>query len=246
MTSPSAEDGPLTGIRVIDLTQNVLGPLATTMLGDLGAEVIKIESPQGDPVRELGAFRAPQMGSYFLAINRNKKSVVLDLKSAAGREALLALAAGADVLVHNLRLGAMARLGLDYAALAARNPRIIYAGASGYRKGGPLEERAAYDDVIQGESGFAAMNRSPDGSPRYVPFAITDKIVGVALAGAVGMALFHRERTGRGQEINVSDARIHDRLQHGRACLGRDVRRARKGLRLSADGDPASPALCDQ
>jgi len=200
--------GPLAGLRVIDLTAAVLGPVATQILGDLGAEVIKIEPPEGEMMRGIGPARNPGMAAYFLNVNRNKKSVVLDLKRPAAREALLRLAATADVLVHNMRPGAAERLGIDYAAVAARSPRIVYAAASGYRKDGPERDRAAFDDVIQGESGLAAINggastRSGGGEPRYVPMVVCDKLSGHVLASSVGMALFHRERTGRGQEVHV-------------------------------------------
>jgi crotonobetainyl-CoA:carnitine CoA-transferase CaiB-like acyl-CoA transferase len=195
--------GPLAGIRVIDLTSAVLGPVATQILGDMRAEVIKVEPPQGDPIRPLGPSRHPGMGAYFLNINRNKKSVVLDLKRPAAREALLRLAETADVFVHNMRLAAVERLGLHYAAVAARNPRIVYAAATGFRKDGVHRDRPSFDDVIQGESGLAALNGRPGGEPRYVPMAVCDKICGYVLASAIAMALFHRERTGAGQEVHV-------------------------------------------
>src|SRR5262252_10585891 len=137
--------GPLAGIRVTDLTSAVLGPVATQILGDMGAEVIKIEPPQGDPVRPLGPSRHPGMGAYFLNINRNKKSVVLDLKRPAAREALLRLAETADVFVHNMRLAAAERLGLDYPAVAACNPRIAYAAATGFRRDGTYRDRPSFD-----------------------------------------------------------------------------------------------------
>src|ERR671939_2034110 len=164
--------GPLAGIRVIDLTAAVLGPVATQILGDLGAEVIKIEPPEGEMMRGIGPARNPGMAAYYLNVNRNKKSVVLDLKRPAALEALLRLAETADVLVHNMRPGAAARLGIDYAAVAARNPKIVYAAASGYRKDGPDRDRAAFDDVIQGESGLASINGGADGPPRYVPMGV--------------------------------------------------------------------------
>jgi crotonobetainyl-CoA:carnitine CoA-transferase CaiB-like acyl-CoA transferase len=213
--------GPLAGIRVIDLTVAVLGPVATQILGDLGAEVIKVEEPGGEMMRSIGPARHPGMAAYFLNINRNKKSVVLDLKRPAAREALLRLAATADVLVHNMRPGAAQRLGIDYPAIAAANPRIVYAWASGYRPDGASRDRAAFDDVIQGESGFAALNADADGSPRYAPMVIGDKICGYVLAGMVGMALFARERTGRGQEVHVpmldtmAAFNLVDHLWHG-------------------------------
>src|SRR6516164_4644243 len=192
--------GTLAGIRVVDLTSAVLGPVATQILGDMGADVIKIEPPEGDPIRPLGPSRHPGMGAYFLNINRNKRSVALDLKQPAAREALLKLVETADVFVHNMRLGAAERLGLDYSAVAGRNPRIVYAAATGFHKDGVYRDRPSFDDVIQGESGLAALNGGPGGEPRYVPMAVSDKICGYVLASAIGMALFHRARTGKGQE----------------------------------------------
>jgi crotonobetainyl-CoA:carnitine CoA-transferase CaiB-like acyl-CoA transferase len=195
--------GPLAGVRVVDLTSAVLGPVATQILGDMGADVIKVEPPQGDPIRPLGPARHPRMGAYFLHINRNKRSVALDLKRTAAREALLRLVETADVFVHNMRLGAAERLGLGYKMIAARSPRIVYAAATGFRKDGAHRDRPSFDDVIQGESGLAALNGGVGGEPRYVPMAVCDKICGYVLASAIGMALFHRERTGKGQEIHV-------------------------------------------
>ena len=213
--------GPLEGIRVIDLTTAVLGPVATQLLGDLGADVIKVETPDGEFMRQLGPARHPGMAAYFLNINRNKRSIALDLKRPAALAALLDLAATADVFVHNMRLSAMQRLGLGYAAIAARNPRIIYAAATGFNKDGPQRDRPAYDDVIQGEGGFAALNASIAGEPRFVPMAICDKLVGQMLASAIGMALFSRERTGIGQEVyvpmleSVVAFNLVDHLWHG-------------------------------
>jgi crotonobetainyl-CoA:carnitine CoA-transferase CaiB-like acyl-CoA transferase len=195
--------GPLAGIRVVDLTSAVLGPVATQLLGDMGADVIKVEPPEGDPVRPLGPSRHPGMGAYFLNINRNKRSLALDLKRPAAREALLKLVETADVFVHNMRLGAVERLGLDYRAVAGRNPHIVYAAATGFHKDGVYRDRPSFDDVIQGESGLAALNGGVGGEPRYVPMAVCDKICGYVLASAVSMALFHRERSGKGQEVHV-------------------------------------------
>ena len=197
------QGGPLTGIRVIDLTTVVLGPFATQMLGDMGADVIKVESPDGDNCRWIGPSRTKGMGSYFAMLNRNKRSVVLDLKRPAAKDALLRLVDGADVFVHNMRLGAADRLGLGYAALSARNQRLVYACASGFRKGSSKQEHPAFDDLIQGMSGLAALNAGPDGAPRYVPSVVVDKLTGQTLASMIGMALFHRERTGQGQEVHV-------------------------------------------
>lgn len=199
-----AGGGPLAGVRVIDLTSAVLGPVATQILGDMGAEVVKVEPPQGDTMRQIGPTRGSDMAVMFLNINRNKRSVVLDLKRAQARRALLRLINGADVLVHNMRVGAAERLGLSYAALASRNPRLIHASATGFRKDGRHRDRPAFDDVIQGMSGLAALNAMRDGGePRYVPSAVVDKFCGHVLASAVAMALYRRERTGLGQEVHV-------------------------------------------
>lgn len=213
--------GPLAGIRVIDVTIAVLGPVATQILGDMGAEVIKVETPDGDPTRYLGPARHPGMAAYFLTVNRNKKSLVLDLTRPAAQAAMLRLAATADVFVHNLRPGAATRLGIDYPAIRAANPRIVYAWASGYRPDSAYRDRAAFDDVIQGESGIAALNKGADGEPRYVPMVVCDKLCGHVLAGSVGMALFERERSGKGQEVHVpmmetmSAFTLVDHLWHG-------------------------------
>lgn len=195
--------GPLAGIRVIDITTVVLGPFCSQTLGDMGADVIKIETPQGDSTRQLGPSRTPGMGAYFANLNRNKRSLALDLKKPAAREAILRLAETADVFVHNMRIGAASRLGLDYQTLSARNPKLIYACASGFRKGSSMQEFPAYDDLIQGVSGVASLNAGPDGAPRYFPTVMVDKLTGATLASMIGMALFHRERTGQGQEIHL-------------------------------------------
>ena len=195
--------GPLAGIRVIDITTIVLGPIATQILGDMGADVIKVEPPDGDSTRYIGPSRTHAMGSYFASLNRNKRSLALDLKKAAPRAALLGILETADVLVHNMRPAAAQRLGLDYQSLALRNPRLIYASASGFRKDSSMQEFPAYDDLIQGLAGIAALNAGPDGAPRYFPSVLADKLTGTMLAAMVGMALFHRERTGQGQEIHV-------------------------------------------
>jgi crotonobetainyl-CoA:carnitine CoA-transferase CaiB-like acyl-CoA transferase len=143
------------------------------------------------------------MGSYFANLNRNKRSVALDLKRPAARNALLRLVETADVFVHNMRIGAAQRLGLDYETLSAHNPRLIYASASGFRRGSSMQDFPAYDDLIQGVSGIASLNAGPDGAPRYFPSVLVDKLTGVTLASMIGMALFHRERTGEGQEIHL-------------------------------------------
>ena len=195
--------GPLAGIRVIDVTSVVLGPYATQMLGDLGADVIKVESPRGDDTRWIGPSRTPGMGSYFANLNRNKRSIVLDLKHPPANAALLRLIDAADVFVHNMRAGAAQRLGLDYPSLAGRNKRLVYASASGFRPGSTRAEAPAFDDLIQGMSGLASLNAGPDGAPRYAPTVLVDKLTGHMLASMIGMALLHRERTGQGQQVHV-------------------------------------------
>ena len=195
--------GALDGIRVIDATNFVFGPVATQMLGDMGADVVKVEPPEGDPTRRIGAMRSPLMGSLFLNLNRNKRSVVLDLKEPTDLRALRDLIAGADVFVHNMRHGAISRLGLGFDALRAGHPGLVYAAAQGFGEGGRYFDRPAYDDVIQGLGGIAGLNERMTGSPGYVPMLMTDKLCGVYLAFAVATALVHRERTGRGQEVRV-------------------------------------------
>jgi crotonobetainyl-CoA:carnitine CoA-transferase CaiB-like acyl-CoA transferase len=200
MTTPT---GPLAGVRVIDVTTVVLGPFCSQTLGDMGADIIKVEPPAGDDTRMIGPSRTPAMGSYFANLNRNKRSLAIDLKKPAAREALLRLVETADVFVHNMRPGAAQRLGLGYETLSGRNPRLVYASASGFRKGSSMQEFPAYDDLIQGVSGLAALNAGPDGAPRYFPSVVVDKLTGAQLASMIGMALFHRERTGQGQEIHL-------------------------------------------
>jgi len=195
--------GPLAGIRVIDLTTVVLGPFASQVLGDMGADVIKIETQEGDYTRYIGPSRTEGMAAYFATLNRNKRSLALDLKKPAAIAALRALIDTADVFVHNMRLGAAKRLGLDYENLSKRNPKLIYAAASGFREGSSMQEFPAYDDLIQGMSGTASLNAGPDGAPRYFPTVMVDKLTGSTLASMIGMALFHRERTGQGQAVHV-------------------------------------------
>ena len=196
--------GPLSGVKIVDITTVVMGPYATQMLGDLGAEIIKIEAPGGDNTRHVGPMRHPGMGHMFLHLNRNKKSVVLDLKQAAGRDALLRLAAQADVLIYNVRPQAMARLKLSYDDIAAVNPRIIYVGAYGFSQDGPYAAKPAYDDRIQGMVGLPWLMAQSGGSePRFIPSTLADRIVGLHAVYAVTAALYHRERTGQGQSVAV-------------------------------------------
>lgn len=195
---------PLEGVKVVEMTSVVLGPYACQMLGDLGAEVIKIEPPTGDSNRNLGPSRNhADMASLFINCNRNKRSIVLDLKSGNGRAAALEIMKAADVVVHNFRPAAMERLGLDYAAVRAVNPQVIYCATYGYSKEGPYGNKGALDDSIQAASGIAALNEMVLGEPRYLPTIIADKTTGLFVVQAVLAALFHKQRTGEGQEIEV-------------------------------------------
>jgi len=195
--------GPLAGVRIVELTSVVLGPWACQILGDLGAEIVKVESPQGDSNRQLGPARNPGMAALYLTCNRNKRSLVLDLKQPAGRQALLRLAAEADVMVHNFRPQAMSRLRLAYDDVIAVNPEIIYCATYGYSAAGPYGDKAAYDDSIQAAAGVAALQQMVEGEPRYLPTVVSDKTTALAVVYAVMAALFHRERTGVGQSIEV-------------------------------------------
>jgi len=196
-------DGPLAGIRVLDLTAVVLGPMTAQYLGDMGADVIKIEPPEGDITRSIGARRSPGMGALFLANNRNKRSVVLDLKRRDGQAALRTMALTSDVLLHSVRAASAARLGLSYESLAAENPRLVYCHVKGFSDVGAYAGRPAYDDIVQALSGLAMLQTIAAGEPRYVPSIIADKITAVHAAYAIMLALFSRERTGRGQSVGV-------------------------------------------
>ena len=196
--------GPLEGIKVIDMTTVLMGPYATQMLGDYGADVVKIESLEGDVTRLIGPTRHPGMGPVFLNTNRSKRSICLDLKKPAGRDAVLRLIASADVLVYNVRPQAMARLQLGYDVVSKINPRLIYAGVFGFGQDGPYAAKPAYDDLIQGATALPAlMAQTSDGVPRYVPNALVDRIVGLTAVGAICASLVHRDRTGRGQRVDI-------------------------------------------
>ena len=196
--------GPLEGVRIVDLTSVILGPYATQILGDLGADVIKVEPFDGDNMRHGAPMKSPGMGHIFLHLNRNKRSVVLDLKQPAGREALLRLAARADVLVYNVRPQAMARLKLTSDDVRAVNARIIYVGAYGFSQDGPYASKPAYDDLIQGMVALPTlMQRAGSDRPRFVPSTVADRITGLNTVNAITTGLFHRERSGEGQAIEV-------------------------------------------
>jgi crotonobetainyl-CoA:carnitine CoA-transferase CaiB-like acyl-CoA transferase len=196
--------GPLEGIRVVDLTSVVVGPLATQILADHGADVIKVEAPSGDLGRTIGGLGVtPGMGPKFLHLNRNKRSIVLDLKNPAGHRALLRLIERADVLVWNIRPAAMARMKLSYEDVRKANPRIIYTGMFGFGQAGRYRDKAAYDSIIQGSAGVAALYHRAAGEPRYLPMVMADKTVGLIAVQMILMALFARERTGEGQSIEI-------------------------------------------
>ena len=203
---PEGEDsgnGPLKGVRVLDLTTVLMGPSATQILGDLGADVVKIEGLGGDTMRLIGPWRHEGMGALFLQANRNKRSVVIDLKTAQGKEAISRLAKQADVLVSNVRPQGLARLGLDYGSVSAANHRIIYCVAVGYGSNGPQSGKPVYDDLMQAALGIAGLFRKVDGAPRYAPINICDRVVGLYLANAITSALYYRAMTGQGQAIEV-------------------------------------------
>ena len=203
MSNPN--NGPLDGVRVLDLTRVLAGPYCTMFLGDLGAEVVKVEQPGvGDDTRGWGPPFAGSESIYFLCVNRNKKSITLDLKSAAGIELLRRLAASADVLIENFRPGTMERLGLGEKDLRAANPRLIYASLSGFGADGPMSDVPGYDLIIQAWGGLMSITGMPDGEPTKVGVAIIDLVAGLMLGKSIAAALFAREKLGVGQKIDTS------------------------------------------
>lgn len=195
--------GPLQGVRILDLTSNFMGPYASLLLADMGADVCKVESPEGDTTRKVGPSRNPGMAVIFLHLNRNKRSLVLDLKTPGGLEALRRMLQSADVLLHSLRPKTMAKLGLAYEDVRQLNPRLIYCGAFGFGQNGPYADRPAYDDLIQAAVGMPVVQSRKAGPPTYVAMAVADRVVGMAASNAVAMALYRRERTGEGQAVEV-------------------------------------------
>ena len=195
--------GPLQGVRVVDLTTVMLGPFCTQILGEMGAEIIKIETPEGDVNRWTGESRSPGMSTGQLIKGRNKRSIILDLKVKKVRKVFEKLIQTADVFVHNIRPKAAKRLAIDYETIAELNPSIIYASATGFGETGPFADKPAYDDLIQGASGIASLFGKVTGTPRYVPSVMADKTTGLFLSNYISMALFHRERTGEGQKLHV-------------------------------------------
>ena len=249
-TGPTTKDhGPLAGIRIVDLTSVIFGPYATQNLGDMGADVVKIEAPEGDIARWLVPMKSPGMAGIFMNTNRNKRSVVLDLKQPAGRAALLKIVAGADVFVHNLRPQAIAKLKLTYADMTAVKPDLIYCNAWGFGRRGPYAERPAYDDVIQAMSGSAELSRLQTGNaPALAPTIMADKTSGMFLTNAILLGLVHRLRTGTGAGDRSADVREHGVLHHGRAPGGRGLPAAGEdqqrhhGLRSRAGAQPQAVA----
>lgn len=196
-------DKPLSDLRVLDFTRVLAGPYATALMADLGADVIKIEGPEGDEYRHIGPFHHGE-SALFQSVNRGKRSIVLDLKNAADRDTALALADRADVLIENFRPGVMERLGLGAADLCVRNPRLIYASVSGFGQTGPMASRPAYDIIVQAMSGMMELTGSPDGPPTMVGEAIADVAAGLFAGWGIMAALHERQRTGRGRVIDVA------------------------------------------
>jgi crotonobetainyl-CoA:carnitine CoA-transferase CaiB-like acyl-CoA transferase len=193
----------LHGVRVLDFATMIVGPLAAQSLGDMGAEVIKVEPPEGDLLRNIGPKRSAKMGSFFLASARNKRSMVLDLKVNAAQEVLERLIKGADILIHSVRTQAAERVGLGYERLQAINPRLVVCHGKGYLDEGLYAGQPAYDDVIQAASGVAMLQSFVAGEPRYVPTVMADKITALQVAFAALAALSHRDRTGEGQYVEI-------------------------------------------
>lgn len=203
-TATQARGGPLAGVRILDLTSVVMGPFATQILAALGAEVIKVESPDGDNMRHVGPMKHPGMGHIFLHANRGKRSLVLDLKQPEARKAALQLAERCDVLISNVRPQAMARLGLDYDAVRAVNPRIVHVSCCGFGQDGPYAAKPAYDDLIQGASGLPwLMSEYGADKPCYAPLTLADRVTGLHTVYAVTTALYEREKSGTGQAVVV-------------------------------------------
>jgi crotonobetainyl-CoA:carnitine CoA-transferase CaiB-like acyl-CoA transferase len=195
--------GPLAGVRVVDLTSMVMGPYGTQIMADMGADVIKIEPPEGDNTRYISVGPAPGLSGVFVNVNRGKRSVVLDLRSEAGKAALRALIETADVFIHSMRAKAIARLGFSYDDVAAINPGIVYTNCYGYGRRGPDCDQPAYDDTIQAECGLPAVQQLLTGEANFVGTIVADKVAGLTVLYSTMMALFHRARTGEGQEVEV-------------------------------------------
>ncbi|MGB3072041.1 MAG: CoA transferase [Ottowia sp.] len=203
MNSEQPKQGPLAGIRVLEITSMIFGPMAGQYLGDLGANVIKLEPPSGDLTRAIGPRRSPQMGSFFLSSNRSKRSIVVDLKTSDGQEVLRRMLRGTDILLHSLRTPAATKLGLDYATLSKGNPRLIYCHVTGYSDEGEYAGRPAYDDIGQAASGLAQLQTVVAGQPRFMPTILADKVGGLHAVVGILAAVAHRALTGQGQDVQV-------------------------------------------
>jgi len=195
---------PLSGVRVLDLTSVIMGPYATQMLAEYGADVIKLESPEGDIMRQMGPAREPGMGPVFLNLNRGKRSLCLDLKAPESGQALRRAVAGSDVFITNMRARALQKLGLDWDTLRGYNPRLVYVALSGFAEDGPDAGRPAYDDLIQGMVALPDLvARATGGTPQYLPLNLADKTMGLFAAQTVLAALLQRARDGAGQRIEI-------------------------------------------
>jgi crotonobetainyl-CoA:carnitine CoA-transferase CaiB-like acyl-CoA transferase len=202
-TEQAQRQGPLKDVRIIDLTAMVFGPYATQIMADMGADVIKIEQPGGDDTRYINAGPTPDLGGIYVNCNRGKRSVVLNLREEEGKAALRKLIEGADVFIHSMRGKAIARLGFDYASVAAIKPDIVYTNCYGFSRRGPYADKPAYDDTIQAECGIPYVQQLMNGEPGFAATILADKVAGLTALYATTMALFHRERTGEGQEVEV-------------------------------------------
>ena len=204
MTRPDARPGPLAGVRVVDLTAMVMGPYCTQIMADMGADVVKVEPPAGDNTRHVSVGPEPGMNGVFANVNRGKRSVVLDLRTAGGKDALRSLVAQGDVFIHSMRAKAIAGLGFGYGDVAAVNPSIVYTNCYGYGRRGRNADLTAYDDTIQAECGLPSVQERLTGTAGYAGTIMADKVAGLTALYATMMALFHRERTGEGQEVEVA------------------------------------------
>jgi len=254
--------GPLTGVRVLDLSSYIAGPYGCTMLADQGADVVKIEPPDGDNLRQYPSTLASESRA-FIGVNRSKRGIVIDLKAPAGLALLLRLARDADVLVHNFRPSVPRRLGLDHEQLQAINPRLIYCAVSGYGETGPMKDKAGYDQVLQTLTGMCALQGKRGGAPEIIYGSVVDYYAAALVAAGVASALYERERTGLGQKVGISLLRSALTMQSARLIwahgepldIGRDMRSggvtgihpAREGhLYLSANTTRFWKALCEK
>lgn len=204
MINSEQSKGPLDGVTILDLSSVIMGPYATQILGDLGADIIKVEAPSGDNIRHVGPMKNSGMGAIFLHLNRNKRSIKLDLKTSEGLEACLALVKKADLLIYNIRPQAMDRLGLSYETVKKQNPKIVYVGALGFGSEGPYGGQPAYDDVIQGMTGIADLYQKNSGEvPRYAPLTLADRAIGLQVAIAAIAGIFEAQKNGEGQSIEI-------------------------------------------